>query len=504
MSRHPQPPPRSERPGLPGKLLELAVALREEGVAIGTSELLDAFDALAEVDWASERDFREALAATLAKSPEDRRVFELVFERFLFRATEIAALDEDEPVDGAEADGREARRRANGDLDDVRTAAREWLFAEELSAEELDALRRSIAAALQEAARGASGAEGAMRDLARLAIAAFARRQEGSGVIGVDVQRVRRALDLRAEPRPELDANDPRREGLPRSALRRFEALLRRELEAMQVRRTGQLPPARPLRELDRALPSSPLQDLAAVHRVVAQLRRRLATQGREKRGHARHAHVDVRRTMRASLQTGGVPVVLKFRPRRPRRPEIYVVCDVSTSVTSASVFFLSVLHALHDSFRKMRSFVFIERVSEVTAIFERERDFRALSDQIARRAGVADISGYTDYGRVWSELLELIEDDLHPRATLIVLGDARTNGRDPRAPDFGRIASRAGRAFWLNPEPRLYWNYGDSVMAAYEPFCHAFECWTTSQLEDFVRALARPELALASPSWRR
>ena len=229
------------------------------------------------------------------------------------------------------------------------------------------------------------------------------------------------------------------------------------------------------------------------MHRVVAQLRRRLATQGMQARGHRRHAHVDVRRTMRASLQTGGVPVELKFRPRRPRRPEIYVLCDVSTSVTSASVFFLSVLHALHDTFRKMRSFVFIERISEVTDIFEHERNFKAVSERIASDAGVADISGYTDYGRVWSEFLEQVEDDLHPRATVIVLGDARTNGRDPRADIFAQIAARAGRTFWLNPEPRLYWNYGDSVIAAYEQYCTAFECWTTAQLEDFVRALTRP-----------
>src|SRR5205814_2999973 len=242
---------------------------------------------------------------------------------------------------------------------------------DELSESELDALRAQIAAALRD------GAEGAMRDLARMAIAAFARRQEGSGVIGVDVQRIRRVLGLRAEPQPELPPEDPRRDGVPRGARRRFEALLRRELERAQIERTGNLPAARPLGELDRALPSGPLADLAAVHRVVAQLRRRLATQGHETRGRRRHAHVDVRRTMRASLQTGGVPVVLKYRPRRPRRPELYVLCDVSTSVTSASVFFLSVLHALHDAFRKMRSFVFVERISEVTDVFERERSFR-------------------------------------------------------------------------------------------------------------------------------
>jgi uncharacterized protein with von Willebrand factor type A (vWA) domain len=458
--------------GFAARVLELGEELRREGVAVGTSELLDAFAVLGEIDWTEQDDFREALAATLAKSQEDRRVFELVFDRFMFRAVELQAIREDVREQTDEP--------GSGGLD-----------LDELTDEELEGLRAQIAAALRD------GSEGAMRDLARMAIAAFARRQEGSGVIGVDVQRIRRALGLRSEPQPELPANDPRRDGLPREALRRFEALLRRELERAQIERTGSLPPARPLGELDRSLPSGPLQDLAAVHRVVAQLRRRLATQGLQARGHRRHAHVDVRRTMRASLQTGGVPVVLKYRPRRPRRPEIYVLCDVSTSVTSASVFFLSVLHALHDSFRRMRSFVFIERISEVTDIFEHERDFSSVSERISGDAGVADISGYTDYGRVWSEFLVQVEDDLHPRATVIVLGDARTNGRDPRADIFAQIAARAGRTFWLNPEPRLYWNYGDSVIAAYEQYCTAFECWTTAQLEDFVRALARPGVAM-------
>ncbi len=451
--------------GMPARILELGEELRREGVRVGTSELLDAFEVLHEISWTSQQDFREALAATLAKSKEDRRVFELVFDRFFFRAVELAA---------------------------AREGISEQSLAElgELTDAELDALREQIAAALRDAD------ESAMRDLARMAIAAFARRQEGSGVIGVDVQRIRRALGLRAEPQPELPPEDPRHDGLPRDELRRFEAMLRRELERAQIERTGSLPPSRPLGELDRALPSGPLADLAAVHRVVTQLRRRLATQGQQQRGHRRHAQVDVRRTMRASLQTGGVPVELRFRPKRPKRPEIFVLCDVSTSVTSASVFFLSVLHALHDTFRKMRSFVFIERISEVTDIFEHERNFKAVSERISSDAGVADISGYTDYGRVWSEFREQVEDELHPRATVIVLGDARTNGRDPRADEFAQIAARAGRTFWLNPEPRLYWNYGDSVISAYEQHCTAFECWTTSQLEDFVRALTRPVIS--------
>src|ERR1700733_13735948 len=234
--------------GFDGQLLAFAEELREEGMALGTSELLDAFAALEQVPWTSQADFKGALSATLAKSPEDGRMFELVFERFFFRAAEAEAARQEI----SESPSRSAAFNVD-----------------------LDALRQQIAAALRE------GNEATLRDLARLAIAAFGKG-EGSGVLGVDVQRIRRALGLRTEPQPDLPEDDPRRDGVPRDQLRRFEQHLRRELERAMIERTESLPPKRPLTELDRALPTGPIQDLAAVHRVVTQLKRRLATQGHE------------------------------------------------------------------------------------------------------------------------------------------------------------------------------------------------------------------------------
>src|SRR5438552_16282656 len=139
---------------LPARLLEFGEELRREGVAVGTSELLDAFSVLGEISWTSQEDFREALAATLAKSQEDRRVFELVFERFFFRAAELAAVRE-----GVREEGGIDSDEVNAELD-------------------METLRQLIAQALRD------GEEGRMRDLARLAIAAFGRQGEGSGVIG--------------------------------------------------------------------------------------------------------------------------------------------------------------------------------------------------------------------------------------------------------------------------------------------------------------------------------
>jgi hypothetical protein len=443
-------------PGLAPRIASFCEDLRAEGVAVGTSELLDAFAALESVSWTEAADFREALAATIAKSPDDRRIFDLIFDRYFFRTAEAEAID------------RELR-------EDDRYSGGERLDTDELR----EAIRQAIA----------EGREGDMRDLSRLAIAAFGRRGEGSGVVGVDVQRIRRSLELTPTPPSEQQDGEP---AIDREGINRFERHLRRELERALIERTEKLPPSRPLAELDRTLPTSPTQDLASVHRAVTQLKRRLATLGHEQRGRRQHAVVDMRKTMRSSLETGGVPLRLRYKPKRPRRPEIIVLCDVSTSVTSASVFFLSVLHALHDSFRKLRSFVFIERISEVTDVFEDERDFREISKRISREGGVADVSGYTDYGRVWREFYSEVAEELHPRSTVIILGDARTNGREPHAEIFAEVADRAGRTFWLNPEPKLYWNYGDSVMSAYEEHCTAaFECWTTKHLEEFVNVVA-------------
>jgi uncharacterized protein with von Willebrand factor type A (vWA) domain len=463
--------------------------LRGEGMAVGTSELIDATVALGAVEWASRSDFKETLSATLAKSPEDRHVFDLVFDRFFFRAAEMEAVRHA----SAQAD-QDAEQAGDQEVSGDGEGTDEGGDGESSGPPDLDAVRDLIAQAISD------GATGQMGDLASLAIGSVGGRVNDTGVVGVDVQRIRRALDLKTDPDPEAPEDDPRRKGLPREGLRAFEQALRRELERRRIERLGELPPARALNQMDRALPTGAGQSLADVHRVVRQLKRRLNTQGNELRGQRRRTQVDLRATMRASLQTGGVPVVVKERAIRPRRPEIFVLCDVSTSVTSASLFFLSVLHALHDAFRKMRSFVFVERISEVTELFEREREFEKVSQAIARDAGVADVTGYTDYGRVWREFLEQTQDDLNPRSTVIVLGDARTNGRDPAEAAFAQITERAGRAFWLNPEPALYWDYGDSVISRYAPYCAVHECWTADHLEAFVTALTSSVVTAPAP----
>src|SRR5688572_26267161 len=195
---------RPQADGLPSGLAPRVVAfcdeLRREGLAVGTSEILDAFAALETVPWEQQDDFREALAATVAKSQEDRRVFELLFDRFFFRATEQEALDR------GIGEGRRYEGGERLDLDELREAVRQAI---------------------------AEGRDGEMRDLARLAISAFGRQGEGSGVIGVDVQRIRRTLGLQAQG--GVKAQEP---SLDREQINRFERHLRRELERALIERT--------------------------------------------------------------------------------------------------------------------------------------------------------------------------------------------------------------------------------------------------------------------------
>src|SRR5919201_2250139 len=179
--------PAAGPPGFPARLLEFADELRKEGMAVGTSELLDAFHALRELSWTDQEDFREALAATLAKSQEDRRVFELLFDRFFFLAVEREAVQR----------GLGEQRFEGGERMD------------------LEDLRQRIRDAIRE------GNDGEMRDLARLAIAAFGRQGEGSGVIGVDVQRIRRTLGLTAGTQPPEQDGEPAEIG--REQLNEFE-----------------------------------------------------------------------------------------------------------------------------------------------------------------------------------------------------------------------------------------------------------------------------------------
>jgi uncharacterized protein with von Willebrand factor type A (vWA) domain len=195
---------------------------------------------------------------------------------------------------------------------------------------------------------------------------------------------------------------------------------------------------------------------------------------------------------VRHSLSYGGAPAEPRFRHRHPAKPEIAVVADVSGSVAAFARFTLQFVHALSSQFSRVRSFAFVDGIDEVTGHFERADD---LADAIARVSTEADVvwgDGHSDYGQALSAFWRRWGKELAPRTTVVVLGDARNNYHATQAWALAALRRRVRHVWWLNPEPRSYWDTGDSVMSEYAPFCDgAFECRNLRQLERFVEQVA-------------
>jgi len=190
-------------------------------------------------------------------------------------------------------------------------------------------------------------------------------------------------------------------------------------------------------------------------------------------------------------MSTGGVPFDPTFRPRRPHKPELFLVCDVSGSVASFARFTLMLVNALHGQFSKVRSFAFIDDLDEVTAMFA-GGDLPEAVRRMHSEARLVAHDGHSDYGRALERFHREHARDVTARSTVIVLGDARTNYRGSGAWVLEDLARRARHVYWLNPEPTRFWDTGDSVASSYARHTEAMvEVRTMRQLAAFVEGVA-------------
>jgi uncharacterized protein with von Willebrand factor type A (vWA) domain len=220
-------------------------------------------------------------------------------------------------------------------------------------------------------------------------------------------------------------------------------------------------------------------------------LARKLATRLAARRRRASRGTIDLRRTLRGSLSTGGVPMRPVLRRRRPARPELVLLCDVSGSVTGFSDFTMLLVQALHDQFARVRVFAFVNRIDEVTNLLEHgAADPGGLGARIRAEATLTGWHGSSDYGVALGEFAERYADAVGPRTTVFVLGDARTNMSDPNLAAVRQIAGQARRVHWLNPEPRPQWGTGDSAAYDYAELVAMHECRNARQLGALVGRL--------------
>jgi uncharacterized protein with von Willebrand factor type A (vWA) domain len=263
---------------------------------------------------------------------------------------------------------------------------------------------------------------------------------------------------------------------------------IRQGYAATLVKRQGQRPTFDTL--FDLYFPRRQ-DDVAAMRREIYPLARRLATRMAREQRARRRGPLDFRRTVRASVSTGGVPLVTHHKPKRPHRTELVVLCDVSGSVASFAQFTLMLVYALHEQFGKVRAFTFVDQAHEVTDVFRPGADPGIVLAELANRTQHAAAWGRTNYGRAFTTFVADHPDALGPKSSLLVLGDARSNYSDLAVDALKEMAGRARHAWWLNPEHPRHWDTGDSAARPYGTVVPMVECRNLSQLADLVRSLA-------------
>jgi uncharacterized protein with von Willebrand factor type A (vWA) domain len=469
------PVPASSLAGpVPAAITEFARKLRWLGMDVSASEVTDALRAISDADLLDRDQLRGRLQVTLVKRAADIPIFQAAFD-LLFPALAAARDDSRTVGDPAPADAAQ-------EVPDGEPAAP-------------DLLARLVALLRGESRAGAG-------ELAAEAISALGGLGTGqaTGSQRYYEYRIMRQLDLSTLLQRAMRLDNELRPGLDRrlAGLEQQERVqeLRAEIAA-QLR--DRLAETRGLEASLRQLRKSVLDEdflragpaeLAAMRAVVQPLARRLAATARRRRRPNRTGKLDVRRTMRRAIATGGVPIDPAWRRRSRPRPKLLVLCDVSGSVAEFAKFTLSLLHALHAELPRLRSFVFADGVAEVTDLVESSPgviDTRLL----LTRPGVVRGDGHSDYGAVLRQFMDEQAGGLSRDCLLIICGDARANYRPERAELLRALHGRVRAVHWLNPEPAADWDTTDSRMHAYGPYCDSVtEVRTLRQLSDWVDKL--------------
>jgi len=447
---------------VPERLASFVNALRAQGIPAGPAETVDAAAALEVLGFDDRELVREGLAAALVRRGGQRAVFDAAFD--LYFPAGIGAPErarEDRPADLEEL--RDQLASALADADQQALA--------QLAGLAVDMLGQYGSAS------GPGGGWSAHQTLDRLqpqtllvrVLAAMGGGASGEFTDRLERDEIRRRIeDFRGQVRTE--------------ARRRAAEVRGRD----RVARHAIAPAAD---RVDFLIASR--SQLAELRRTIQPLSRKLATRLAARRKRTTRGQIDLRRTLRRSLSTGGVPVRPAYRHRRPGRPEIVLLCDLSGSVAGFANFTMLLVQALRDQFSKIRVFAFVDSADEVTHLLTTgAADPAELSARMLSEAALVRWDGHSDYGGSLAQFTSAWLDAVGPRTSVLILGDARTNGGDPNLDAVRSIKSRARHVYWLNPERRALWSTGDSAALAYADVVEMHECRTVQQLSKLVTRL--------------
>lgn len=466
--------------GMTGHLVDFVDALRRKGIPVGPSEAVDAASAMVHVDLLDRAALREALASTILHKPTHRGVFDQLFDLWFPAATGSHApetaveLEVEIPTDD---DGKVDPQALNDliasllleDTDESRAKARALaeLLVEQLgSYDSVNGERFSAYQALSALDTGSI------------------MQKMLDGLLGAD------PFDPDGSERhAEKTAAANSAANMVRGFLREVaDETRRRTAETVGRDRVADYAVGPAAEQVDFLRAND--QDLQTLRRRVGPLARQLGSRLAARRRRHRHGAIDMRKTMRRSMSTGGVPVELVLRKPRPARPELVVLCDVSGSVAGFSHFTLQLVHSLREQFSRVRVFAFVDTTDEVTSFFESGSDLGSAMSRMVREAQLVTYDGHSDYGHALEGFADRYAHTLTRTGSLLILGDGRNNYRDPSIDALEFISERVGHTHWLNPEPKRQWGTGDSVSRLYSQYVPMHECRNVEQLTAVVSGL--------------
>jgi uncharacterized protein len=465
--------------------------LRAAGIPVSLTESIDAMAAVKEIPLEDRSAFKAALGCTMVKNQAHYRAFETVFEVYFslrgMSQKELAELDGENLGDASQEQLQQMMQAdAQGGL--------EGLTPEELAEMLYNALLNAD--------------QMMMRALAKAAVTRFSGMEPGRPVGGTYyLYRTLRNLDLDSMLEKLMEASRDQAGGELTDLEERLEkdefedriTKMRQEVEAEIRRRLvadrGAEAMAKTLRKPlpeDVDFMHATRDEMVSLRKAIYPLTRKLAVRLARKRRHGRKGPLDFRRTVRTSLSYGGVPADPKFKYPKPNKPEIIVIADISGSVAAFARFTLQLVYAIQGQFSKVRSFVFIDGIDEVTKYFEGVEDITEAIHRVNTEADVIWVDGHSDYGHAFEVFWSKYGKEVTSKSTVLLLGDARNNYHASQAWVVKELSKKARHVYWLNPEPRSYWDTGDSILSEYAAHTDgAFECRNLRQLEKFVEHLA-------------
>ena len=460
------------------RIVEFANVLRRNGIRVSLSENIDAFRALRLTGIRDPSLFRNALRATLVKRASDVKPFEELFDFFF--------LGIGQAIDALE-------RRMMEELGLTPEKFQKMLEQIQKLLKEMEGELSSLTRALLTGDRGELERllreaanqewEASSSDRFRLTPYTLMAARLQMDRVHSEIEHFKSMLQMLADGREDL-------QNVMRYLDERMRDLTRllREIIQQEQRKRGVEPNDYSQRSsfADKGFSFYTEDDIRRMNEAVARLAQRLKNRLSVRRKKAVRGRFNVKATLRRNLQYGGVPFHVELDRRKKTKPQVMILCDISDSVLNASRFMLQFVYSVQDLYAKVRSFVFVSDLGEVTKLFEEEDLHRAV--ETALKGDVIDVFSHSNFGRAFELFFKNYFPSVNSKTTVLIIGDGRNNYNRPNEWVLREIQQKAKQLIWLNPESRMTWGVGDSEMPRYVPYCDvAEECRNINQLYKVV-----------------